>query len=76
MADLLLDDAFTLVRGAQHDAVFEDFKNHGSAKWTNATLSVLTSLRQHHPDMTVTINVSPFHPYDLTHIPKSQSFWC
>ena len=49
-------EAFTLVGGREHqETVFEDYENQQSGKTPNFILTLLASVRAHHPDMTVAV---------------------
>ena len=49
-------EAFTLIGGREHqETVFEDYESQQSAKSSNAIITILASVRAHHPDMTVAV---------------------
>ena len=51
-------EAFTLIGKEHQETVFEDFEDLLSAKTAALTVTVLASVRAHHPDMTVTVTTT------------------
>jgi transitional endoplasmic reticulum ATPase len=48
-------DEYTLVSSAHHDTVFKDFEDAASSKYTDLDAQLMSSIRAHHPGMTVTV---------------------
>ena len=52
---ITMSDQFTMLSEPHHATVFDDYVNERSAKHSEPDVSILASLRHHHPDMTVTV---------------------
>ncbi len=53
-------DQFTLVSPARHDTVYGDFEDLGSGKFVDIDGQMVASIRNHHPEMTVTVIPSSY----------------
>ncbi len=53
-------DQYTIVTSAHHDTVYNDFEDIGSGKFVDLDTQLTTSIRDHHPGMTLTVTPASY----------------